>query len=77
MSARKRQQDDEIAELCDKTAAICANANHTLSNIRDYINLFKNNPLAKFIPNTKLVEGKSYQEYEREFMMYYNMIKKE
>lgn len=73
----KRQQDEEIAELCDRTTAVFANICHTLSNVRDYLNLFKNNPLAKFIPNTKLVDGMSYQDYEREYLMYYNMVQSE
>lgn len=73
----KRHQDEEIAELSDRTTAIYANISHTLSNVREYLNLFKNNPLAKFIPSTKLVDGMSYQDYEREYLMYYNMVQSE
>lgn len=76
MDARKRRQDDEVAMLGDKTAAILTNAIYFMVNVSDYLDLFKNNPLAKFIPNTKLVEGKTYREYEQEYVMYYNMNEK-
>lgn len=75
LAARKRKQDEEIAELGDKTKAICSSVDRTVANIHDYMNLYKNNPLAKFIPHLKLVNGTTYREYEREYMMYYKMVR--
>lgn len=74
--AKKNQQNDVLAELCDDTAAILSNTERVFRNIDRYMNFINENPLSKWVPKTETFNGKTYQQYEQEFMMYYNMIEK-
>lgn len=73
---RKNQQNDALAEITDEASAICVNVHRIYRNIQRYIQFINENPLSKFVPKTETFNGKTYQEYEREFMMYYKMIQK-
>lgn len=73
---RKNQQNDILAELTDETSAICANIHEIFRNIEGYINYINENPLRKWVPKTEMFNGKTYEDYEREYMMYYKMIQK-
>lgn len=70
------QQNDTLAEMTDETSAICANIHRIIHNIERYKQFINENPLGKWIPKEETFNGKTYQEYEREFMMYYKMIQK-
>lgn len=70
------QQNDTLAEMTDETAAVCANIYRILHNVERFKQFINENPLSKWIPKKETFNGKTYQEYEREFMMYYNMIQK-
>lgn len=72
----KNKQDDVLAEVSDEASAICANVHRLHENIQHCIQFIKENPLRKYVPKTETFNGKTYQDYEREFMMYYKMIQK-
>lgn len=76
LTAQKKQQDASLAEVTDETGAICANVHRIFENIQRYIQFINENPLRKYISSTEKFNGKTYQDYEREFMMYYKMIQK-
>lgn len=76
LSTKKNQQNESLAELTDETFAICANIKRIFCTIDRYMKFIKENPLSKFVPKTDIFNGKTYQEYEREFLMYYKMIEK-
>lgn len=76
LTAQKKQQDASLAEVTDETTAICANVHRIFENIQRYIRFINENPLRKYISSTETFNGKTYQDYEREFMMYYKMIPK-
>lgn len=76
LNIQKTQQDDQLAEITDEAAAMCANIHRVFNNIQRYVKFINENPLSKFIPKTETFNGKTYIEYEREFMMYYKMIQK-
>lgn len=73
---KKNQQNELLAELTDETFAICSNIHRIFHTIDRYMKFIKENPLSKLVPATDIFNGKTYQEYEREFMMYYKMIEK-
>lgn len=76
LNMQKNQQNDALSEITDETVAICANIHRIFHNIERYVKFINENPLSKMIPTTESFNGKTYQEYEREFMMYYKMIQK-
>lgn len=73
---QRNQLNDALAELSDETSALFANTNRIFDNIQRYFHYIYDNPLSKFMSTTETFNGKTYQEYEREFMMYYKMIQK-
>lgn len=75
LKLQQSQQNDTLAEMIDEISAICANIHRTFHNIQRYIQFINENPLSKWIPKRETFNGKTYQEYEREFMMYYKMLK--
>lgn len=76
LTFQKNQQNDALAEITDETAAICSNIHRIYRDIDRYNRFNSTNPLSKFVPKTETFNGKTYQDYEREFMMYYKMIQK-
>ncbi|XP_031625479.1 augmin complex subunit dgt5 [Contarinia nasturtii] len=76
LCTQKNQQNDALSEITDEASAICANIHRIYRNIERYINFINENPLRKWIPATETFNGKTYHEYEREFMMYYKMVQK-
>lgn len=56
--------------------AICSNIHRILENYQRYRQFIDDNPITKYIPQSETFNGKTYQTYEREFMMYYKMIQK-
>lgn len=76
LCAKRKQQNESLAELSDETSAMCANIHRIFDTIDRYMKFIKENPLRKLVPNTETFNGKTYQDYEREFMMYYKMIEK-
>lgn len=73
---QQSQQNDSLAEVTDETSAICTNIYRTFENIERTTKFISENPLSKWVPKKETFNGKTYQEYEREFMMYYKMIQK-
>lgn len=47
---------------------------HWLDTVQKYVKFKWQNPLKKYIPLSKSFNGHNYYDYEREFLMYYNMI---
>lgn len=72
----KNQQNDILAELTDDTSAIVANIHKIFKDIDRYINFIEENPLRKWVPKTETFNGKTYEEYERQYMMYYKMLQR-
>lgn len=70
----KQKQIENVAEIMDKTTMICSNTKEILNNIERYYKFMKENPMRKYVPKTKLFDGLTYYDYEREFLLYYNMI---
>lgn len=70
----KNQQTDTLAKLTDETSAIFANIHEIFCDVDRSLNFIKENPLRKWVPKSESFNGKSYEEYEREYMMYYKMI---
>lgn len=71
---RKRNQIDSIAQSTDKAAKANSKTLHMLDDVGRYVRFKKENPLRKYVPAKELFNGLSYSEYEREFLLYYNMI---
>lgn len=71
---RKRNQIDSIAESTDKAAKANSRALHMLDDVARYVRFKKENPLRKYVPAKELFNGLSYFDYEREYLLYYNMI---
>lgn len=76
LTLMKNQQNDALAELTDDTSAIIANIHEIFYDVDRYINFIKENPLRKWVPKSESFNGKSYDDYEREYMMYYKMIQR-
>lgn len=76
LKTKQSQQNDILAETTDEMSAVYANIHRTFFNIQRYIQFINENPLSKWVPKRETFNGKTYQEYEREFMMYYNMVHK-
>lgn len=74
LTIRKNQQNDILAELTDETSAIVANIHQIFRTIESYVSFLNENPLRKLVPKTQTFNGRTYEEYEREYMMYYKMI---
>lgn len=73
----KRKMLNAVTESTDNTHKIYAKTKQIQDRSQRYVNFMMENPLRKFIPEKKLFNGLSYQEYEREFLLYYNMLKTE
>lgn len=74
LSKIKQQQIDDVAEIMDKTTIMCSNTKEILNNIERYYTFLIENPLRKYIPKTKMFDSLTYFDYEREFLLYYNII---
>lgn len=70
----KRRQIEAITEILDETQRIGQINKAVLQRLQKYMDFLKENPLRKYIPKSRLFNGRCYQEYEDEFMMYYNII---
>lgn len=72
----RSEQNNELAQTSDEISAICSNSRQVFRAIDRYVQFIAENPMGQHIPVTDTFNGKSYQDYEREFLMYYNMLEK-
>lgn len=59
---------DKITETNVKIAAI-------LRKVNNYYQFSLENPLKKFVPATKTFNGRTYKEFESDYLMYFRMLK--
>ncbi|KFB42721.1 AGAP005732-PA-like protein [Anopheles sinensis] len=64
----------KICELLDEIETLSNSTRHILGKSRVYYNFTLANNLRKYVPPTKLFNGRSFREYESEYLMYYRMI---
>lgn len=74
IKAMKMKQNDDLTRLTDEAAVIGSNTLEIMNTNSRYFKFLLENPLRKFIPKSKLFNGLTYPDFEREFMLYYNMI---
>ena len=74
IKAMKIKQNDDLTRLMDEAAVIGSNTLEIMNTNSRYFKFLLENPLRKFIPKSKLFNGLTYPDFEREFMLYYNMI---
>ena len=75
----QKQRDEnceEISSMFDKISRLNVSIKSNLKNINLLYSFTLENPLKKFVPKSKKFDGKSYDSYEKEYMLYYKMIKK-
>lgn len=70
----KRQQMEKLTEILDGTGNVQKVTADILRRLQIYMKFLIDNPLQKFVRKSRVFNGRSYQEYETEFMMYYNMV---
>lgn len=73
-----KQRDEnskEISTMIDEISKLNVAIKVNLNTINSLYKFALENPLRKFIPKTKKVDGKPYEYYEKEYMLYYQMIK--
>ncbi|XP_315747.4 augmin complex subunit dgt5 [Anopheles gambiae] len=74
LEQRWKSNHGKICELLDKIETLTNSSRQTMDRVRLYYNFALANNLRKFVPPTKLFNGRSYREYENEYLMYYRMI---
>ncbi|XP_053676529.1 augmin complex subunit dgt5 [Anopheles nili] len=74
LEMRWKNNHGKICEMLDKIDAITSCTRQMLERARTYYNFVLANNLRKYVPATKLFNGRSFQEYENEYLMYYRMI---
>lgn len=75
----QKQRDkncEDITIMFDEISRFNVSIQSNLRNIKLLYNFALENPLKKFVPKSKKFDGKSYESYEKEYMLYYKMIKK-
>jgi hypothetical protein len=76
--ALEQQHDEnceEISSMLDSITRFNVQTNSHLRNMSALYEYGLTNPLRKFIPPSKKYLEKTYSEYEKDYMLYYNMIK--
>ena len=77
LKQKAKQHTDEIAEILDKIDMIAINTQQTLNKTEKYYKFLLNLPLKNFIPPNKLLNRRSYVNYDSEYNMYYRMATEE
>ncbi|KAL7037397.1 hypothetical protein ACKWTF_009194 [Chironomus riparius] len=75
----QKQRDEnceEISSTFDEISRLNVSIKSNLKNINRLYSFALENPLKKFVPKSKKFDGKSYESYEKEYMLYYKMVKK-
>uniref|UniRef100_A0A182PPD7 Uncharacterized protein n=1 Tax=Anopheles epiroticus TaxID=199890 RepID=A0A182PPD7_9DIPT len=71
---RWKSNHRKICELLGSIETLTNGSRQTLEKVRMYYNFALANNLRKYVPATKLLNGRVFREYENEFLMYYRMI---
>lgn len=74
LKEQSRSNNEAINEFIDKISRINVSTKGLLRKTRKHLDFSMKNPLRKFIPATKKFNGRTYIDYEAEFMVYYRMI---
>jgi hypothetical protein len=69
------QNRTEINEIFDSITKMNVDIKSLFSNIQSIIKFIQENSLKRFIDTKQKYENKSYFDYEKEYMLYYKMIK--
>lgn len=70
----KRHQMEKLTEILDSTGNIQKVITDAMRKLEIHLKFLIDNRLRKYIRKSRLFNGRSYHEYETEFMMYYNMV---
>lgn len=73
--AKNSENYERISELLDIIPSLHGTTTRILENVDNYFEYLLNNPLRKYVPPSKLFNGKTYKEYENEYTLYYRMLK--
>lgn len=73
---KKRVETDfeYMSELLHQIKLGSVKIKYTLDEANKYYNFLLSNPLKKFIPETKLFNGRTYAEYEAQYLVYFRML---
>uniref|UniRef100_A0A182RAA0 Uncharacterized protein n=1 Tax=Anopheles funestus TaxID=62324 RepID=A0A182RAA0_ANOFN len=74
LEQRWKNNHGKICELLDKIETLTNNSRQTMDKVRLYYNFALANNMKKYVPSTKLFNGRNFREYENEYLMYYRMI---
>uniref|UniRef100_A0A182ST06 Uncharacterized protein n=1 Tax=Anopheles maculatus TaxID=74869 RepID=A0A182ST06_9DIPT len=74
LEQRWKNNHGKICELLDKIETLSNSSRQTMEKVRLYYNFSLANNMRKYVPTTKLFNGRSFREYENEYLMYYRMI---
>jgi hypothetical protein len=69
------ENSETITELLDQIDVITINCNRTIAIVQKYYDFLVTNPLRNYVPLSKLFNGRTYREYEAEYMMYYRILR--
>ncbi|XP_053665511.1 augmin complex subunit dgt5 [Anopheles marshallii] len=71
---RWKIDDGKICELLDIIETLTNSSQQTMEKVRTYYNFALANNMRKYVPPTKLFNGRNFREYENEYLLYYRMI---
>uniref|UniRef100_A0A182WKW1 Uncharacterized protein n=1 Tax=Anopheles minimus TaxID=112268 RepID=A0A182WKW1_9DIPT len=74
LEQRWKVNHGRICELLDKIETLTNSSRQMMEKIRMYYNFVLANNMRKYVPCTKLFNGRNFREYENEYLMYYRMI---
>jgi len=75
LQKQRNKNCEKISSMFDEISRLNVSIKSNLRKIHLLYNFALENPLKKFVPKTKKFDGKSYESYEKEYMLYYKMIK--
>uniref|UniRef100_A0A182MIX1 STAT transcription factor protein interaction domain-containing protein n=1 Tax=Anopheles culicifacies TaxID=139723 RepID=A0A182MIX1_9DIPT len=74
LEQRWKVNHGKICELLDKIDTLTNSSRQMMEKVRTYYNFVFANNMRKYVPSTKLFNGRNFREYENEYLMYYRMI---
>uniref|UniRef100_A0A182K510 Uncharacterized protein n=1 Tax=Anopheles christyi TaxID=43041 RepID=A0A182K510_9DIPT len=74
LEQRWKLNHGRICELLDNIETLTNSSRQTMEKVRLYYSFTLANNLRKYVPATKLFNGRNFREYENEYLMYYRMI---
>lgn len=72
----KHRQNEVLSGIFDEISIIGSSGDESIRQAEKYLKFLQTNPMRKYISRKRLVNGKCYADFEKEFMMYYDMIQR-